>query len=136
MRLDRMDGLETYATLVRLLSSLPRIDRPASIRLAESCAGRNSEPRFAHLLDLIDSFLARAARTGLLGEPATQGAPGEARLLARIAPHDRAARAWATLQQELSARARHGKAVNLDPAGLILDMLWRIEDTARTIAPA
>ena len=48
----------------------------------------------------------------------------------------RAARTWAALQQDLSARARQGKAVNLDPAGLILDMLWRIEDTARMTAPA
>jgi DNA polymerase-3 subunit delta' len=136
MRLIRMDGIETYATLVGLLSHLPRIDRPAAIRLAESCSGRAAEPRLAHLLDLIDLFLARAARTGLLGEPSVQGAPGEARLLARIAPHDRAARTWATLQQELSARARQGKAVNLDPAGLILDMLWRIEEAARMTAPA
>jgi DNA polymerase-3 subunit delta' len=136
MRLVRMEGLETYAALVSLLSHLPRIDRPASIQLAESCAGRNAEPRFAHLLDLIDLFLARAARAGLMGAPAAQGAPGEARLLARIAPHDHAARAWAALQQDLSARARQGKAVNLDPASLILDMLWRIEDTARMIAPA
>jgi DNA polymerase-3 subunit delta' len=136
MRLIGMDGIETYATLVALLSRLPRIDRPAAIRLAESCTGRQAEPRLAHLLDLIDLFLARAARAGLMGEPTVQGAPGEAPLLARIAPHDRAARAWAALQQDLSARARQGKAVNLDPAGLILDMLWRIEDTARTTAPA
>lgn len=136
IRLIRMDGIETYAALVNLLSHLPRIDRSAAIWLAESCAGRNAEPRFAHLLDLMDLFLARAARAGVLGEPPIQGAPGEARLLARIAPHDHAARTWAALQQDLSARARQGKAVNLDPAGLILDMLWRIEETARTTSPA
>jgi DNA polymerase-3 subunit delta' len=136
MRLVRMEGLETYADLVKLFTALPRIDRAAAIRLAESCTGRNAEPRFAHVLDLLDVFLSRAARAGLMGEPATQGATGEARLLARIAPHDRAARAWAALQQDLSARARHGKAVNLDPASLILDMLWRIEETARTTAAA
>jgi DNA polymerase-3 subunit delta' len=134
MRLERMGGLDTYADLVKLFTALPRIDRPAAIRLADSCTGRNAEPRFAHVLDLLDLFLSRAARAGLMGEPATQGAPGEARLLARIAPHDHAARAWATLQQDLSARARHGKAVNLDPASLILDMLWRIEETAQTTA--
>jgi DNA polymerase-3 subunit delta' len=134
MRLERMGGLDTYADLVKLFTALPRIDRPAAIRLADSCTGRNAEPRFAHVLDLLDLFLSRAARAGLMGEPATQGAPGEARLLARLAPHDHAARAWATLQQDLSARARHGKAVNLDPASLILDMLWRIEETAQTTA--
>jgi DNA polymerase III subunit delta' len=136
IRLIAQDGLGTYADLVHLFTDLPRIDRPTAIRLAESCTGRGAEPRFAHLLDLLDLFLSRAARAGLMGEPSVQGAQGEARLLARIAPHDHAARAWAALQQDLSARARHGKAVNLDPASLILDMLWRIEDTARTTTAA
>jgi DNA polymerase-3 subunit delta' len=71
-----------------------------------------------------------------MGEPDVQGAPGEARLLARLAPHDAAARRWAQLQQDLSARIRHGKAVNLDPASLILDTLFRIEETARLTAAA
>jgi DNA polymerase-3 subunit delta' len=136
IRLVNMDGLEIYADLVRLLSDLPRLDRPAAIRLAESCIGKNSEPRFSHLLDLLDLFLSRAARAGLFGEPPVQGAPGESRLLARLSPHDAAARAWAALQQDLSTRVRHGKAVNLDPSSLILDMLWRIEDTARTTTTA
>ena len=85
-------------------------------------------------LDLIDLFLARAARAGLMGEPATQGTAGEARLLARIAPDDRAARAWAQVQQELTDRSRHGRAVNLDPASLILDMIFKIEATAQGVA--
>jgi len=136
IRLVNMDGLALYADLVRLLSDLPRIDRPAAIRLAETCIGKNSEPRFAHLLDLIDLFLSRAARAGLFGEPPVQGAPGESRLLARLSPHDGAARSWAALQQDLSTRVRHGKAVNLDPSSLILDMLWRIEDTARSTTTA
>lgn len=136
IRLIAQGGLDTYADLVRLLADLPRIDRPAAIRLAESCTGRNNEPRFAHMVDLLERLVSRAARAGLLGEPPAEGAAGEAQLLSRISPHDRAARAWAGLQQDLSARVRHGKAVNLDPAGLILDMLWRIEETARTTAAA
>ncbi|MEF9603810.1 DNA polymerase III subunit delta', partial [Paracoccus sp. PXZ] len=34
-----------------------------------------------------------------------------------------AARLWAGAQAELSARARAGRAVNLDPSALVLDML-------------
>jgi len=134
IRLLGHDGLPLYAQIVQLLDGLPRLDRPAALKLAESCAGRGAEVRFALTLDLIDHFLARAARAGLMGEPATQGAPGEARLLAHISPHDSAARAWATLQQTVSARARHGRAVNLDPAALILDILFQIEQTAQSAA--
>ncbi|GGL50749.1 DNA polymerase III subunit delta' [Wenxinia marina] len=135
-RMHAAGGLDLYADLVALLDRLPRLDRPAAIRLAESAAGRAGETRLGLLLDLIDVFLSRAARAGLAGEPDTQGAPGEARLLARLAPDARAARDWATLQQGLSARARHARAVNIDPAALILDMLFAIEDTARRTVPA
>jgi DNA polymerase-3 subunit delta' len=134
VRLIQLEGLDVYKDLVTLLGGLPRLDRTAAIRMAEACSGRGAEPHFAHLLDLIDLFLSRTARAALMGEPVVQGAPGEANLLARLAPHEDAARRWAGLQQDLSTRARHGKAVNLDPASLILDMLFRIEDTARLTA--
>jgi DNA polymerase III subunit delta' len=136
IRLAHLGGLDTYRDLVSLLGGLPQFDRTGAIRLAESCTGKGAGPHFAHLLDLIDLFLSRTARAGLMGEPDVQGAPGEARLLARLAPHDAAARRWAQLQQDLSARIRHGKAVNLDPASLILDTLFRIEETARLTAAA
>lgn len=71
-----------------------------------------------------------------MGEPTAQGAPNEARLLARISPNDRAARRWAQLQQDLTERSRHGRAVNLDPAALILDMIFKIEETARATVAA
>jgi DNA polymerase III subunit delta' len=136
IRLLHQDGIATYGDLVTLLSSLPRFDRTAALRLADSCTGKGAETRFAHVLDLLDIFLSRAAHAGVNGEPSVQAVPGEARLLARLSPHDHGARNWAALQQDLSARARHGKAVNLDPASLILDMLFRIEETARQTTAA
>jgi len=136
IRLLQHDGLALYADLIKTLSGLPHVDRPAALRLADACVGRGAEARYAMTLDLIDLFLARAAKAGLTGEPAAQGAPGEARLLTRIAPDDRAARAWAQLQQTLTDRSRHGQAVNLDPASLILDMIFKIEETAQGVAVA
>ncbi len=136
IRLLNHDGLPLYAELVNLLGGLPRIDRQQALKLAESCAGRGADIRFGLTLDLLDMFLSRAARAGLMGEPNAQGAPGEARLLARLAPDDRAARGWAQLQQDLSNRSRHGRAVNLDPAALILDMIFKIEETAQGVAAA
>ncbi len=128
------DGLPRYAEIVKTLSKLPNADRPMVLSLANSCAGVANVIRYGLTLDLIDHFLARAARAGLLGAPTTQGAPGEAELLARLSPDDRAARAWAQLQQDLSARIRHGRAVNLDPAALVLDIVFKIEETARAVA--
>ncbi len=136
IRLLNHDGLALYAEIVKTFERLPRIDRIAALKLADACVGKGAETRFGMTLDLIDLFLARAARAGLTGEPTTQGAPGEARLLARLSPDDRAARAWARLQQDLTDRSRHGRAVNLDPASLILDMIFKIEETAQGVAAA
>ncbi|MGZ9811573.1 DNA polymerase III subunit delta' [Pseudoroseicyclus sp. H15] len=134
VRLVADDGLQLYAEIVRLFEGIPGFDRAAAIAFAEKVGARGAEGRFELALGLIDLFLARAARAGLVGEPETQGAPGEARLLARLSPHDRAARGWADLGQHLSARVRAARAVNLDPPSLILDMLFRIEEAARAAA--
>jgi DNA polymerase III subunit delta' len=136
IRLLGNGGLGLYADLVQLFGGLPQINRQAALALATACSGRGAEDRFGLTLDLIDLFLARTARAGLLGAPATQGAAGEALLLARLAPDARAAQAWAQLQQDLSERSRHGRAVNLDPAALILDMIFKIEETAQGVAAA
>ena len=133
IRLIQHDGLPLYADLVRLFEKLPQFNRADAQRIADACAGRGAEVRFAMTLDLIDHFMSRAARAGIMGEPNSQGAPHEALVLSKLSPNDHAARAWAALQQELSQRARHGRAVNLDPASLILDMFFKIEQTARDV---
>ncbi len=134
IRLTNLDGLTLYGDLVGLFSGLPTFDRPRALRLADSCTGKAGATRFTLTLDLIDKFLARVARAGLRGPPEIQAAQGEALLLGKLAPHDAAARRWATLAQEVSDRTRHGKAVNLDPAALILDTFFKIEQAANDVA--
>ena len=74
-------------------------------------------------MTVLDRFLVRTARAGLMGPPLPQAAQGEGALLARLSPDDAAARAWADAQARLSARARTGRSVNLDPSALVMDML-------------
>lgn len=133
-RLIAEDGLELYADLVALLAGLGRLDRPQAIRLADSAAGRGAEARFDLMLTLLDLFLARLARTGVTGTPPAPAAPDEAAVLTRLAPDPGAGRAWADLAATLGARARRGRAVNLDPAALMLDMLVTMDQTAGTLA--
>jgi DNA polymerase-3 subunit delta' len=130
-RIGALDGLALYARLVELLATLPRMDRPRALALADTVAGRGAEARFDLVLDLIDLILARLARAGATGRPLPEAAHGESALIARLSPHPQAARAWADLAQTLSLRARRGRAVNLDPAALVMDMLLRIDAAAR-----
>jgi DNA polymerase III subunit delta' len=136
IRLTNLGGLETYAGLISLFTSLPRLDRPAALRLADSVAQRGAAEKFDLMLTLFDLFLARLARAGTLGTTVAEAAPGEAQLFARLAPSPASARAWAGLHQSLGARARHARAVNLDPAALVLDMVLKIDETARAAVAA
>ena len=123
-------GLELYAAIVNILSDLPRLSRPAVLKMCNSLGGREAEPRFDLTVRLLDLALARLARAGATGQPLTEAAPGEAALAARLSPDARAARRWAELAADLGARARSGRAVNLDPGALVLDMFLRLESAA------
>ena len=86
------------------------------------------------MLRLIELLLHRLARAGAAGPPARAAAPNEAEILARLSPSPAAARGWAGLAAMLTARAAHGRAVNLDPASLILDMLLEMDQMAASRA--
>lgn len=134
VRLQTLGGLEIWRALREILGRAPGLDRIAALRFSEGLAGRTNEPRLDLVLTLIDQMLSRIARAGV--DPAASGAANadEAALFARLSPSAAAARGWAELQQNLSARARHGKAVNLDPGSLILDTLLRIDEAAAALA--
>lgn len=133
-RLTNLDGLKLYTALTRLFASLPRLDRPQALALADLAGARGAAETFDLVVTLIDLLLARLARHGATGTLPPEAAPGEAALLQRLSPDPAAARAWAELAQTLSARARRGKAVNLDPAALLMDMLLKVDDTAGSLA--
>ncbi|WP_299363879.1 DNA polymerase III subunit delta' [uncultured Paracoccus sp.] len=125
LRLAGQDGLSVYQAIVDLFATLPRLDRRQAAALADAAAARpgaDGDP-FDLVVTLLDRFLARAARAGLMGAPLPEAARAEAEVLTRMSPDERSARGWATAQAELSARARRGRAVNLDPAALVMDML-------------
>ncbi len=131
LRLTQLGGLETYSKLLMLFDSLPRTNRQQALALAEAAAARGKDSEFELLLTLMDMILARIARTGATGRPpAVEVIAGEAALLQRLAPSPHHARRWAEVAQEISARTRHGRAVNLDPAALVLDTVFKLQETA------
>ncbi|WP_425046197.1 DNA polymerase III subunit delta' [Primorskyibacter sp. S87] len=130
LRLINLGGLQIYAELIAILSSLPRLDRPRALALAEAAAQRGAADRFELLLTLIDVALARLARTGATGHPPTpEAAQGEAETISRLSADPAQARAWAETAATITARARHGQAVNLDPAALVLDTIFKMQET-------
>lgn len=130
IRLARLDGVKTYAEILRVLSATPNDGRGAALRLAEAAAKRGAEDWRDLLFELLDLSMARLARTGATGAaPATEVVSGEAQVLRRLAPSPVAGRAWADRAQACGARARHGLAVNLDPGLLVLDTLIKARES-------
>lgn len=128
VRIINGEGLALYARLIALLAGLPRLDRKVLHQLADEMGARGAEPRLDLLLRLTELALARLARVAATGETLPEAAPGEAGLAARLGL---AAPVWAGLSVELPARVRAGRAVNLDPAALVVDMCLRMERAAR-----
>lgn len=134
MRLTTLDGIKTYQYLVDLMQAAPGLDRQRALALAETAVGAKNVVKYDLLLDLLDLLLSRMARAGVSGPPAIEAAKGEVGLFGRLSSTPNQGRGWADLQQELSTRVRHGRAVNLDPAALILDMLLKMDQTAGKLA--
>lgn len=133
-RMTNLEGLTLYGRIIKLMASLPRLDRVQALALAEAGAGRGQDAQFDLIVSLLDLFLARLARAGTIGQCPPEAAPDEAALLARLSPNPWVARGWADLAQSLGVRARRARAVNLDPAALLMDMLLKIDETAAALS--
>ncbi len=130
VRLHNLDGLKIYAELLDLFASLPRLDRARAVKLADASAARGAEEKRDILFYLLDLFLARLARAGATGQVPKPVLPAEPEALSRLSATPQQARAWADCAQEISARVQHGRAVNLDPAALVLDTVFKLQKTA------
>ncbi|WP_417207165.1 DNA polymerase III subunit delta' [Antarctobacter sp.] len=130
LRLLTLDGLALYREILKLLSGLPALDRAALLSLADSCAGKGKEPRLDLVLTLADQLAARLARTGVTGHPPLEILRGEGDMLTRLAPDPAAGRRWAEVSQKAGDRARHARAVNIDPAALITDLFLHLQQAA------
>lgn len=130
LRLAELDGAGLYASLIALFATAPSMDRQAAAKLVEKVAQRGAEDRFDLICVLIDIALTRLALTGAGQMPAVQAATEEHAVLARLAPDLSRAKAWAELKSDLNDRISHGRAVNVDPATLLLDVFLKFNDTA------
>ena len=126
------DGLKSYTAIIDMCSSLPRFNRAKLLKLANT-ANRGTDGKFDQVLNLLDIFISRLARSAISPASTHEAAVGESEVFRKLCPDQNAARLWANTQLELSQRARQGKTANLDPSSLILDMGLRIEETALKI---
>lgn len=133
IRLLADDGLKLYGQIIGLIGTAPGLDRGLALALADKCAARGNESTYALMIELITLALVRLARHGA-GMPMIEAANGELTLAEKLSATAHQSRIWANLQQEISAKTTHARAVNLDPAQVILDMFIQIDKAARRIS--
>ncbi len=128
IRLAQLDGDVLYSALISTLQTLPNLNQSVALKLAESFSGQENSERFDLLIDLIDYILGQIAKTSLIPlDPDTDPTAFDQKLFTKLHKGPIGARKWAFVQQDISQRMRHGRAVNLDPVTLILDMFFKIE---------
>lgn len=129
VRLANLDGVKLYRAILSVIETMPRFDRQKAQVLADMANARGGEEQRVLLFSLLDLILSRIARAGVL-QNASEVVSGEREVFTRLSPDAHKARKWAEAAQEISERNGHGLAVNLDPAALILDTIFRIQTIA------
>lgn len=133
LALQNLDGLKLYQGLINIAATFPNFDRPMGVALGEKMAARGNDAQFNLMCRLLDTLLNRLSRAGL-GLIEHEAIPGELQTLEKLAPNPEASRQWAEIAHHTADRLRHGRAVNLDPAALVLDMILNMNDVARRTA--
>lgn len=131
VRIIAGEGLALYARIIACLGGAPRMNRGQILGLASACSGPANAGTYDLIVGLIQTALLRLARHGAGQVPQAEAAAGETAILARLSPGVRAAQVWAECAAMLSGRIAHARAVNLDPAQVILDTFLQIEAAAR-----
>ncbi|MGB0507022.1 MAG: DNA polymerase III subunit delta' [Pikeienuella sp.] len=131
IRLNEGGGLTLYARIVRLMTGAPGMDRPEMISIAEACMGRDAESTYDLTVRLVDLCLSRLAIAGAAGPPVMAGAPDEPALMQQLSASPAAARLWADTAAQIASKTASARAVNLDPAQVMLDTFFEIDATAQ-----
>lgn len=129
VRLTNLDGLKLYQAILSVIETMPKFDRQRAQALADLTTKRGAEDQRDLLFSLLENILSRIARAGVMVAE-NEVIQGESQIFSRLSSTALKARMWAQTTQEITERNRHGLSVNLDPAALILDTVFRIQKTA------
>ncbi|MDG2295128.1 MAG: DNA polymerase III subunit delta' [Paracoccaceae bacterium] len=131
IRLLQLGGLDVYQSLIDVITSLPKLDQDRAMVISDQYAGKGNSEEYELFLSLCELMLVRLSRFGALHKEAqAEAAKGELEVFSKLCPTPLAAKRWAQVAQIISERLRHGRSVNIDPAALILDMFFKIEECA------
>lgn len=127
LQLIELGGSALYDRLITILSKLPSLDQVALQKLADELTAKDADARFELAFAMLSDSLARIIRQAATG---TGGQGAEAEIATRLTQHADLAQ-WAELWETVQRVKADALALNLDRKNLILDVFFRLSETAR-----
>lgn len=127
LELIELGGSALYDRLITVLSKLPSLDQAALQKLADEVTAKGADARFELAFAMLSDSLARIVRQAATG---AGGQGAEAEIAARLTQHADLAQ-WAELWETVQRVKADALALNLDRKNLILDVFFRLSETAR-----
>lgn len=126
------DGVNIYLDILNILNTAPRMNREAILKLADTCAGKGNEEKYASVVRLTILALSRLCINGTKQKSSVIDLENE--ISSRLCNNRYQAKLWADTIQYLSQRIEHARTVNMDPTQVVLDTFLELDKTANKVA--
>lgn len=131
LALAEQGGLDLYRDLMKLLTTLPKLDVPAAHGFADKVSGRGGDGEaFRTVSQLLTWWLARLVRAGGRQALPAEVVPGEAAVLGRLLGAGGLDQ-WVQVWEKVSHLFARAEAVHLDRKQVLLDAFLMVERQAR-----
>ena len=130
IRLSNYNALSIYKSIVEIVETFPNLNGNLALALSERAAKKGDDQILNIIVELIELVISRLAYSGL-GQLTEELIQNEKIILTKVSNTNEHAKSWADLVGELRKKINYAITVNIDPGTLILDTLFKMNETSQ-----
>jgi len=130
IRLSNYNALSIYKSIVEIVETFPNLNGNLALALSERAAKKGDDQILNIIVELIELVISRLAYSGL-GQLSEELIQNEKIILTKVSNTNEHAKSWADLVGELRKKINYAITVNIDPGTLILDTLFKMNETSQ-----
>ena len=130
IRLSNYNALSIYKSIVEIVETFPNLNGNLALALSERAAKKGDDQILNIIVELIELVISRLAYSGL-GQLSEELIQNEKIILTKVSNTNEHAKNWADLVGELRKKINYAITVNIDPGTLILDTLFKMNETSQ-----
>ena len=130
IRLSNYNALSIYKSIVEIVETFPNLNGNLALALSERAAKKGDDQILNIIVELIELVISRLAYSGL-GQLSEELIQNEKIILTKVSNTNKHAKSWADLVGELRKKINYAITVNIDPGTLILDTLFKMNETSQ-----